>query len=1508
MTDSVRSRYRDDPMEDSDSDIPSSSLTTARRKKPDKGSYRTVQRYRVTPSRAEEVENEYPRDNRRDFERIERIERPRSATDFRPQSSITERNFERRPSEYSPERERTSTVVYERDRERSRSRERGLPSILRDWRDPHQGVYESDRYQQETEYYDRPEPNPQPIIIRQRALEPQSILVQEAAQPPPAVLPRREREEDEYYYRRDIREQIDKSSSDLPRKERDEDTYYDRRDVRRPSVTASDTEYSDDDYVVKRRIVRRERSRSYSPHPKMHLAEGALASAGSAALLASHRAKQGMSGEHRGRNVVGGAGLGAIGAEVLTRARSRYRDPRDDWSRSRSRSRSRWRSRSRSPTRIKTAIGLAAAGLAAAAAAKYTSNRRTALEMGRGRSRTRSPPRRRWSDEYDHDFDYSAHRRARSRSRSTGTIAKAGASTAAVAAVAEHIRNKSRRRSGERSKSRIRTGAEIAGAGLAGAAVAGLYENRKAKEFTSISSLPQPKSLNFRVPGQGRGGRGSVTYDRMSRARIDNQTRPNAMKRFSDDPKHPSSVPSDIVSSLTADPAKQNEIEEKAKRNAESSADSPPGKSTIIPSRILPGRECELQGSALEIQSLATRALSEEQEVQSKEDIDVDRAVLSQLGERTIVAASLKEPESQSPIIQGSSAVNDVMLSKLEDIPACLPPTHFTRQAVTKSWPLGKEPLQAHRIRYHAHWDLPNFVASCFADLPPSKCQVENIFTITGDNENAQGTSAESYLKENWPEVSDVLLKALNDFVMQPNHDKIVVNLNEITLDLNRNANDAEQVTISVEAPYLLHISFATAFSWICAAFRRTDHDIVCRSATSVWAPMQNSEIKEEVALESDTRKIIEIRLNDLEPIESASSCWYEMFPGYALASGHPIRPRKQGVGLEIAFVDMVLTSQCLSFVTKPSGLVIHGLTSVLIPMSVLPKDNAIQWHFEDKLKQKDIKIAQLSEVLASPKFRDRAVLHDLKPESLVTRRCFLGYAAKANIVIGTKDYPTKLDRSQARTSMSTPRITSPIYLPFGSGTFISSSIFQQGMLATSSYKSLLRICAASKDQLVLVYDTGQEIGWYLPQTSVILHLAHSHLRFCDYVLYKANPPSTYDYRSTRRGPNSYESEKGCIGFSSPHPDGHAEALSAIQKSLKLKVKIRNDVESPEDEDFGQILQQIWHLLSHVSAVLGSRQIANLVTIKGVDLRDVVTLQNGIDVKEVQVDQPWALLTQVQPLVLLVRNVEPPIASEPENICKTWLSVPTGRKYMVTTGSIIRSFLERQSNGLGEHVEWEAGRDLIQTHSHGTTQPIYHTQRLRIGDKALPNTTLLSLIDKYTYCCLVFGDSKERRCFEKVLCDDEICCSTTRSKPVQVANRPHAIACRDINAALPDLFSTNVSLADNSPTASSEVTSNSLHLTDGTSDAETPSPSTPRLLSDTVSSKSGEDSFTFSTNNLSDIIPGMNSEPIWLQKTEKSHVSRNKISRLPRRSPVPLSTSKAENRTQQSSNWEVQKP
>lgn len=410
--------------------------------------------------------------------------------------TVIERQVIPMDDHFRDDRDRSRTMVYEKTKEV----ERDSYSSPRDWdrrsnmpweRDDREVVDmrierrvderddryarpgEIERYRRETEYY---EPSPAPIVIRQRAPE-QRIILQEAPPPAPVIISRDTQEtreiarrpdyrddEREYRYRREVRDSYGDNR-------RDEDVAVvarRRRDDR--GRRYSDVE-SEDEYYFKR-TIRREESGSPDNHHKLHLAEGALAGAGAAALLASRRGPRGNLPEHRGRKVLAGAALGALGTEVVRRAKSAYDDRRDDrHDDGRGRSRSRSRDDDDHHSRLKTGLGIAAAALAVAGAAKYyQSTKQDKEEYARGRSRHRDA--------------YSDYSRSPSRKRSrSGGVAKAALGTAAVAGLVEHFRNKSKARDGKsRSRSRLRTGAEIVAAGLAGAAAKKLYDRHQEKK------------------------------------------------------------------------------------------------------------------------------------------------------------------------------------------------------------------------------------------------------------------------------------------------------------------------------------------------------------------------------------------------------------------------------------------------------------------------------------------------------------------------------------------------------------------------------------------------------------------------------------------------------------------------------------------------------------------------------------------------------------------------------------------------------------------------------------------------------------------------------------------------------------------------------------------------------------------------------------------------------------------------------------------------------------------
>ncbi|KAJ8121383.1 hypothetical protein ONZ43_g2149 [Nemania bipapillata] len=212
-------------------------------------------------------------------------------------------------------------------------------------RDPHDAA-EVERYRREVEYYSAPDPPQAPIVMRQKMPE-QKVIINEAPHPAPVIIPRA-----------DPAFIVLREGNREPR--RDED-YYRRHDERRDSY--------DEDYYIKKTVIRRDRSSSSDHHKKRHLAEGALAGAGLGALVGSRRSKDGEH-EHKGRKVLAGAALGALGTEVIRRARSAYEDRHDEYDEEYD-DRHRYHSRSKSRSRLATGLAIGAAALAVAGGLKY---------------------------------------------------------------------------------------------------------------------------------------------------------------------------------------------------------------------------------------------------------------------------------------------------------------------------------------------------------------------------------------------------------------------------------------------------------------------------------------------------------------------------------------------------------------------------------------------------------------------------------------------------------------------------------------------------------------------------------------------------------------------------------------------------------------------------------------------------------------------------------------------------------------------------------------------------------------------------------------------------------------------------------------------------------------------------------------------------------------------------------------------------------------------------------
>jgi hypothetical protein len=457
-------------------------------------------------------------------------------------------------------------------------------------------------------------------------------------------------------------------------------------------------------------------------------------------------------------------------------------------------------------------------------------------------------------------------------------------------------------------------------------------------------------------------------------------------------------------------------------------------------------------------------------------------------------------------------------------------------------------------------------------------------------------------------------------------------------------------------------------------------------------------------------------------------------------------------VGLEISFENMATASRCLTFVGYENGLIAHGLISVLIPMKILEKDDALQWHLEDKRNQKQYKLARISQVLSSsPAFQDR--LKERQPEYLMGKRCFLGLAEHANVVIGTKSYQRIFEWSRSPFAPTETSFTSH-GITFGTGfmgffgansTHTRTSTVLRSTICTEQEEDILHVLALGRDNLALLFDTAKNLGWYVPQISLALQMTHAIISAGDYGVYDEDGEI---------------SNGGSLGFADPSPDAAAAAADAVKRSLRLRVKKHQSelLESESEfEDFRDIFKKVLHTLSNIETNLESakgdfRKARHVAPefIHGVEFRDAMEMRPSIRIKTFKVGQAWAHLTSEHPLVIFSRNIEPPIVPGTARLCKSWQLVPSNRSYLVLMGLAIASILDRRSEGLADGLDWNTRTDLLECHKPGESAPVNHAQRLASRRKTRSNSPIRETMHKYQTSCFVFGPDTDSECRESI--------------------------------------------------------------------------------------------------------------------------------------------------------------
>lgn len=556
-----------------------------------------------------------------------------------------------------------------------------------------------------------------------------------------------------------------------------------------------------------------------------------------------------------------------------------------------------------------------------------------------------------------------------------------------------------------------------------------------------------------------------------------------------------------------------------------------------------------------------------------------------------------------------------------------------------------------------------------------------------------------------------------------------------ITWSKNEDSVEKKSIAhITLTADYESQLQMASALCWLCTAIRYSPSKKL--STSCAFAACNN-----------DSIHITQGSLQGPQEALSVEACWHTLFPHGVIARGFPIRQRIKGRGLEIPISDMLRIGRCLSFVEYDGGLIGQGLGLLFIPVSEIPDDDALQWHFV-KRGQRSLKEQLISNIFASEKIK--SWYKTLDPRELTTRRCFLGWAESANVVIGTEEYFTnKVDWSGAQTVPPMLYVRSHGVAIGTGGLGFATATATLGLTPTSMPSSLTfplnkdiyDILADGTDDYVLIYDNEEKRGWYLPQASVVLYIAHIVIERRHYRLLDGE-------------------EEVKLGFASPSPDGAAEALNILKASLDFRVKKGHRV-----ADFADTIRTIWHEVDTVATGLESARGELAKTgntapkyLYGVEFLDVIQQERSMRVMQTKVKQHWAHLTKDQPVVLFCKSFGQAIVpTQQGGLCEVWREVPPRENYLATMGLAVSYLLKRHDAGregtfLAEGLHWMHKGVLVCTHDNDgpSSRPIMHAQTLNSTKKPKRDKAIRQIMESYKESCFIFSDHKSRTCSSKV--------------------------------------------------------------------------------------------------------------------------------------------------------------
>ncbi|MCJ1333616.1 hypothetical protein MMC10_010316 [Thelotrema lepadinum] len=593
------------------------------------------------------------------------------------------------------------------------------------------------------------------------------------------------------------------------------------------------------------------------------------------------------------------------------------------------------------------------------------------------------------------------------------------------------------------------------------------------------------------------------------------------------------------------------------------------------------------------------------------------------------------------------------------------------------------------RVPILMKWDIHRFARE---ELEPDQ-QLENLFIVTGDPENAWAGRCRDYMQSVWPRTAHTMLEAVQQYIFYDESKPLVstfVDGAEFKIQVTRSL-----ARFDIEGTRKDIVEAIQQLAWLASSLRPAADDDFYISYT--YSPARFSL--------STLEKINPIAQSNLIAADnrrdSTKSCWESLVEGPCV-SGFPLTFRpKEYVGLEIDF-DTLLKLACIQYpVHHRNTIAFRGWHTLLYPVSASSNFDCIQWHIVCSDTPDD---PRLTDELA--KLGDINGWKSNDVNVIRNARSFLGYARRVDVGLGTQSYSLQdaSEKSGAKVEEAggvfwQKKVTfslGPSFAGFGNAAIGGELGFRKPQVAKmAAFNNFKRVLQRSAQTPVLMYDVKRCTAWLVPELSVVLHMTRSWFT-------ELGDPADDDITK--------------LPAAELKEDGGKAALRSIEKNEHLRLKQKHNSSS---WDFMSIIKDSVNILHacrqtrdpaesiYAQSWIGSK--FHNPRLYGWDLADLLVAHASTLRKETTLDinpkDKWISHIANHPsmLVLFCKNIDQPITlANPSEICRYWDPIPPGRNYLIATA---RCLLDLSTYCNGDTEQGKLTNGCWLTRPDGTRNP-----------------------------------------------------------------------------------------------------------------------------------------------------------------------------------------------------------